>query len=85
MAVLIWRMNMDEPSHYKKNSMARAPTPYWLIFRRYWKEWLGIALTWFIYDFITYPFGLYSSTITNNITGGSDSLTVVFGWATVIK
>lgn len=65
--------------------MAKAPTPYLLVLRRYWKEWLGIALTWFIYDFITYPFGIYSSTITNNITGGNSSLTVVFGWATVIK
>ena len=46
---------MDEPRHYKKNSMANAPTPYWLIIRRYWKEWVGIALAWFIYDFITYP------------------------------
>lgn len=54
LAVFIWRLNMEEPSHYKKNSMARAPTPYLLILRRYWKEWLGIALTWFIYDFITY-------------------------------
>ncbi len=53
-AVFIWRLKMDEPAHFKKNSMARAPTPYLLILRRYWKEWLGISLTWFIYDFITY-------------------------------
>ncbi|EKM48613.1 uncharacterized protein PHACADRAFT_266256 [Phanerochaete carnosa HHB-10118-sp] len=84
-AVFIWRLNIDEPSHYKRNAMSHAPTPYWLILRRYWKEWLGVSLTWFIYDFITYPFGIYSSTITNNITGGSDSLTVVFGWSVVIN
>ncbi|PSR89003.1 hypothetical protein PHLCEN_2v4965 [Hermanssonia centrifuga] len=53
LAVFIWRLKMDEPAHFKKNSMARAPTPYLLILRRYWKEWLGISLTWFIYDFIT--------------------------------
>lgn len=46
---------MAEPKHYKKYSMAKTRTPYWLVFRRYWKEWLGIAITWFIYDFITYP------------------------------
>jgi hypothetical protein len=84
-AVFIWRLNMAEPAHYKKYSMARAPTPYLLVLRRYWKEWLGIALTWFIYDFITYPFGIYTTTITNNITGGNTSLSVVFGWNVVIK
>lgn len=44
---------MDEPSHYKKYSIVKAPTPWLLVFRRYWKEFTGIALTWFIYDFIT--------------------------------
>lgn len=41
-------------------------------------------MVWFIYDFISYPFNIYSSTITNNITGGNKSLTVVFGWTVVI-
>ena len=30
-------------------------------------------------------FGLYSSTVVDNITNNSDSLTVVFGWGVVIK
>jgi Na+/melibiose symporter-like transporter len=85
MLVLVWRLNMDEPSHYKKNSMKRGRTPYWLIFKRYWLQWCGIALAWFIYDFIVYPFGIYSSTIVNNITGGSESLSVVLGWNVVIN
>lgn len=52
-AVFIWRLKMEEPSHFKKNAMNRGSTPYFLIFRRYWKDFTGIALTWFIYDFIT--------------------------------
>lgn len=55
MIVFIWRINMDEPRHYKQNSLTRGSTPYWLIIRRYWKELLGISLSWFIYDFIVYP------------------------------
>lgn len=54
LAVLIWRINMDEPTRYKKDSIVRGRTPYWLIFRRYWVDFTGIAITWFIYDFITY-------------------------------
>ena len=29
-------------------------------------------------------FGLYSTTVVNNITGGSDSLSVIFSWNVVI-
>lgn len=85
MAVLIWRVKMEEPMHYRKYAIKRAPIPYGLVFRRYWKEWTGVALTWLIYDFIVYPFGLYSSTVVNNITGGNQSLSVVFGWNVVIN
>lgn len=52
---------MEEPKHYKKNALTRGPTPYWLVIRRYWKEWVGIALTWFIYDFITYPVSMHGN------------------------
>ena len=102
--VFFWRLNMTEPKHYKKYAINKGRTPYLLVLRRYWKEWLGIAITRFIYDFITYPvsvlllihnvwhlpaiifqFGIYSSTIVNNITHNSSSLTVVFGWNVVIK
>ncbi|KAI0329084.1 metabolite transporter [Cubamyces sp. BRFM 1775] len=85
LAVLIWRLRMDEPTRYKKDSMARAKVPYLLILRRYWVSLTAISITWFIYDFITYPFGLYTSTVTNTITGGNDSLSVVFGWSVVIN
>ena len=53
--VFIWRLNMDEPTRFKRDSMKRTKTPYLLIIRRYWSQFLGICITWFIYDFITYP------------------------------
>ncbi|KAH7913193.1 major facilitator superfamily domain-containing protein [Hygrophoropsis aurantiaca] len=84
-AVFIWRLRMEEPPCYKKDSMKNIRIPYRLIFKRYWKGLLGISLAWFIYDFITYPFGIFSSTITDNVTGNTDSLTVVFGWSVIIN
>ena len=56
LAVLLWRLRMEEPTRYKKDSMARAKVPYWLIIKRYWVSLAAISLTWFIYDFITYVF-----------------------------
>jgi hypothetical protein len=63
MAVFIWRIGMPEPTRYKQSGMAHAKIPYWLIIKRYWKGLLGLCIAWFIYDFITYPFGIYSSTV----------------------
>ncbi|KZV74585.1 MFS Git1p-related glycerophosphoinositol and glycerophosphocholine permease [Peniophora sp. CONT] len=84
-AVFIWRLKMEQPALYKKSAMRHVRTPYWLILKRYWVRLAAICITWFIYDFITYPFGIYSSTVVDAITGGSTSLSVVFGWNVVIN
>ena len=53
LAVFIWRLRMEEPTRYKKDSMVRGKVPYLLIIRRYWVNLTAISITWFIYDFIT--------------------------------
>lgn len=45
---------MEEPNRYKRDSMKHVRIPYRLIIKRYWRGLLGISLSWFIYDFITY-------------------------------
>ncbi|KAJ7850281.1 MFS Git1p-related glycerophosphoinositol and glycerophosphocholine permease [Mycena olivaceomarginata] len=85
LTTLIWRWNTEEPDMYKKNSMKTIKIPYWLVFKRYGVQLAAVSFTWFLYDFIKYPFGIYSSTIINTVTGNSESLTVVFGWNTVIN
>ncbi|KAG9006478.1 hypothetical protein FRB93_008606 [Tulasnella sp. JGI-2019a] len=86
--VLFWRLRMHEPVRFQKESMMRVPWkdfPVWLIVKRYWRRFTAIALAWFIYDFITYPFGIYSSTIVNTIIGKDAPLTAVLGWNVVIN
>ncbi|KAF8638308.1 hypothetical protein AX17_002328 [Amanita inopinata Kibby_2008] len=106
LAVFIWRLNMEEPTRYRKDSMKRARIPYHLVLRRYGLSLAALSFTWFLYDFIVYvyndsdaldpnleltdtndryPFGIYSSIIVNNITGGSTALSVVLGWNVVIN
>ena len=46
LAVLIWRIKMEEPSRYKRDSMKNAKIPYWLIFKRYWVRLAAISFTW---------------------------------------
>ncbi|KAJ3560297.1 hypothetical protein NP233_g10928 [Leucocoprinus birnbaumii] len=84
--IFLWRLNMDEPERYKKDSMKNTKIPYRLVFKRYWGQLATISVLWFLYDFIVYPvreyFGNGSPWL---VTGGTDSLTVVFGWNVVIK
>ncbi|KIO29758.1 hypothetical protein M407DRAFT_163642 [Tulasnella calospora MUT 4182] len=86
--VLFWRMRMHEPERFRKESMKHVgwkDYPVWLIVKRYWLRFTAISLAWFIYDFITYPFGIYSSTITTTIIGDSAPLTTSLGWNVVIN
>ncbi|KAG5725573.1 putative metabolite transport protein, partial [Termitomyces sp. T112] len=85
LAVLLWRLNMDEPVRYKSDSMRDTRIPYKLVFRRYWASLIAISVVWFILDIIVYPFSIYASTILNNITGGSQDLKIIFGWNVVIN
>jgi hypothetical protein len=52
-AVFFWRLRMEEPTRYKRDSMRNTRIPYGLVIKRYWRDLLGISLVWFIYDFIT--------------------------------
>ncbi|KIM39748.1 hypothetical protein M413DRAFT_28942 [Hebeloma cylindrosporum] len=85
LAVFIWRLSMDEPVRYKKDSMKHARIPYMLVLRRYGGSLAAISFTWFLYDIIVYPFGLYSSIIVDRVTGGSSDLQIVLGWNVIIN
>ncbi|KZP00430.1 putative metabolite transporter [Calocera viscosa TUFC12733] len=83
--VFLWRLRMVESARYARDSMKHAPTPYWLILRRYWKPLMAVSATWFIYDFITYPFSIYSSAIVDTLISDPDSLYQSLGWSVVIN
>ncbi|KAK7461984.1 glycerophosphoinositol permease [Stygiomarasmius scandens] len=85
MLVFLWRLRMEEPDRYKKDSMKNAKVPYRLVLKRYGGSLAAIGFTWFLYDFIVYPFGIYTATIVDDITGNSDRLSVIFGWSVVIN
>jgi len=41
--------------------------PYWLVLKRYWKTLIGTCGAWFIYDFVTFPNGIFSGTIISSV------------------
>ncbi|EHA49017.1 hypothetical protein MCOR27_009562 [Pyricularia oryzae] len=85
LVLLVMRFRLKEPVEFSKNSFRHAKTPYRLVLRFYGWRLLIVSLIWFIYDFLTYAFGIYSSTILANIFPEGQALTIVFGWNTVIN
>ncbi|SPQ26838.1 841147f7-280f-40d5-86d9-d20573409ba0 [Thermothielavioides terrestris] len=84
--LLIMRFFVKEPEDYQKNSMRHAKTPYLLVLRFYGFRLFIVSLIWFLYDFSSYSFGIYSSPILANIfDSDTAALTTVFGWNTVIN
>lgn len=47
--------------------------PYKLVLRYYWKNLIGTCGAWFLYDFITFPNGVFSGTIISSVVGESGS------------
>lgn len=85
MMLLYLRIKLKEPEEFTRESMKHVKIPYWLVIKYYWWRLAVVSLIWFIYDFSTYSFGIYSSTILANIYGDDAPLTQIFGWNTVIN
>ncbi|KAF9874382.1 major facilitator superfamily transporter [Colletotrichum karsti] len=83
--LIFWfRMRMAVSTAYRKSAMRKQRTPYWLALKRYWRPLLGSASTWFLYNWISIPFGIFSSTIMSRANAG-DSLVKTLGWGVVIN
>ena len=43
-------MGEQEPIRYQTSGMKHCPVPYGLIWRRYWKSFVGVSFAWFVYE-----------------------------------
>ena len=82
--VLPFRLVLKQSKMFEKSAIKVQHIPYMLVLRKYWFRLTVLSIVWFIYDFIAYPFGLYSSFIVKQIAPEKEQL-VKFGWDTVIK
>eukprot|EP00026_Physarum_polycephalum_P006308 Phypoly_transcript_06350.p1 GENE.Phypoly_transcript_06350~~Phypoly_transcript_06350.p1 ORF type:complete len:476 (+),score=50.75 Phypoly_transcript_06350:299-1726(+) len=84
LTVFFLRFRLKEPEAFRHTAISRAKTPWLLVFKKYGRRVAAIAVVWFLYDFISYPFGIYSSTILSLIIPNG-TLAQQFGWNTVIN
>ncbi|KAJ5621132.1 hypothetical protein N7510_005116 [Penicillium lagena] len=82
-SVCFFRLRMINSTQYRKHAM-KSQYPYWLVLKRYWKPMLGTSLAWFCYDFVTYPFGIFSSTIISQLATNNTTVQNI-GYGTVIN
>jgi MFS family permease len=62
LTVFFFRLRMVNSTQCCKHAI-KTKIPYLFALKMYWKPMLGTSLAWFCYDFVTYPFGIFSSTI----------------------
>ncbi|KAL3963474.1 hypothetical protein ACCO45_000478 [Purpureocillium lilacinum] len=81
--LLFFRLRLVNSTQYHKHAMKKQ-IPYLLVLRRYWKPMLGTSLAWFMYDFVTYPFGIFGSTILDTLNPDGTLLQTI-GYGTVLN
>lgn len=84
LGIIFFRLRMAVATAYRKSSMRKQRVPYWLALKRYYRGLIGVASCWFLYNWISIPFGIFSSTIMARVNVG-DSLVKNLGWGIVIN
>lgn len=79
LSVFYFRLRMATSELYKKSAIKRR-VPYWLAIKYYWPRLLGTCGCWFLYDFVTFPNGVFSAGIIQNILKGSADLDKIAEW-----
>ncbi|KAF9012099.1 MFS Git1p-like glycerophosphoinositol permease [Hymenopellis radicata] len=67
LTVFYFRLRMLSSKLYRKGAIKHR-VPYTLIIKRYWKTLIGTCGAWFLYDFITFPNGVFSGVIISSVT-----------------
>lgn len=74
LTVFYFRIKMLNSKLYRRGAIKKS-VPYKLVLRYYWKSLIGTCGSWFLYDFITFPNGVFSGTIIASVvpTKGYDA------------
>lgn len=80
--VLYFRLKMFNSQMYEREALTKS-VPYFLIFKKYWPKLLVTGGIWFLYDFVTYSFGIFSDTILS-VAVPNNSLKQTLEWNIVL-
>ncbi|KAF9586228.1 Plasma membrane permease, mediates uptake of glycerophosphoinositol and glycerophosphocholine [Lunasporangiospora selenospora] len=84
LTALYFRLRLVNSEHFQRNAIKRN-VPYRLVLKRYWRHLLGTAGSWFIYDFIVYPFGIFTGVILDTAIGSNASIVQIASWSCLLS
>lgn len=79
LSVFYFRWKMSTNELYKKGKF-KTRIPLGLIIKFNWKPLVGTCGAWFMYDFVTFPNGIFSSSIISSVIGSSSDLRRICEW-----
>lgn len=79
LSVFYFRWKMSTNELYKKGKFT-TKIPLLLIIKFNWKRLIGTCGAWFMYDFVTFPNGIFSSSIIASVIGSSSDLRKICEW-----
>ncbi|MCJ1282393.1 Plasma membrane permease, mediates uptake of glycerophosphoinositol and glycerophosphocholine [Xylographa opegraphella] len=71
LTVFYFRLRMLNSKLYRRGAIKRR-VPYLLVIRYYWKSLIGTCGAWFLYDFVTFPNGVFSGVIISSVVPNAD-------------
>lgn len=71
LTVLVFRLRMLSSKLYRKGAIKKR-VPYYLVLKCYWRSLIGTCGAWFLYDFVTFPNGVFSGTIISSVIHNND-------------
>ncbi|KHN94539.1 Major facilitator superfamily domain, general substrate transporter [Metarhizium album ARSEF 1941] len=72
LTVFYFRLKMLNSKLYRRGAIKKH-VPYGLVIRYYWKTLVGTCGAWFLYDFVTFPNGVFSGTIISSVVSKTGS------------
>jgi MFS family permease len=79
LSVFYFRMKMLNSKLYRRGAIKKR-VPYALVIRYYWKRLIGTCGAWFLYDFVTFPNGVFSGTIIASVVDSKNTLRSTAEW-----
>ena len=64
---------------YRRGAIKKK-VPYLLVIKYYWWRLIGTCGAWFLYDFVTFPNGVFSGTIISSVVNSKDTVRSTAEW-----
>lgn len=78
-----FRLKMLNSKLYRRGAIKKH-VPYKLIIKYYWKTLIGTSMSWFLYDFVTFPNSTFSGTIISSVVDKNDNIRSTAEWTLLL-